>query len=144
MQMMKSFTEALLREENRTFIHYSREQRGQIEWSQPRRVGIWVFLLSFKGQGTGKRGWAHIYSGPQLYLGQLCFYRMWFFWESVTSCLQWFFSPWVSERDLIEALERLYSILNNVRWVYKLATILNAKIFNFNSKIYICYVLIVY
>ena len=68
------------------------------------KAGGLSLSLGFKGQGAGKRGWVHIYFGPELYQSWLCFYRMCFFRESVTFCLQKFSSPWVSERDLIVAL----------------------------------------
>lgn len=64
------------------FILFPKEERGQMH-----RVVLvlkgegFSFLLSFKGQGEGKRGWIHVYFGPQLYPGWLRLYRMWFFWE---------------------------------------------------------------
>ena len=77
---MKIFSEILTREEKKVFIHFPREERGQMHRValDPKRGGL-SLLLGFKGQGAGKKGWVHIYFGPQLYLSWLCFYRVCFF-----------------------------------------------------------------
>ena len=80
MQVVKEFTEVLTREEKKAFIHFPREERGQTHRVASALKGGGLSLLTgFKGQSAGKSGWVHIYFGPQLCWGLLCFYRMWFF-----------------------------------------------------------------
>lgn len=62
------------------FILFPKEERGQMHRVVLALKGEgFSFLLSVKGQGEGKRGWVHVYFGPQLYPGWLWLYRMWFF-----------------------------------------------------------------
>ena len=70
MWFVKESTEVLTREEKKVFIHLPSEERGQ-----PHRLvlalngGSLSLLLSLRGK-VQERG-----SGPQLYLGWLCFYQ---------------------------------------------------------------------
>ena len=56
-QVVKEFTEILTREEKKVFIHFPREERGQMHRvaSAPKCVGV-SLLLGFKGQVAGKSG----------------------------------------------------------------------------------------
>ena len=123
-QIVKEFTEILTREE-KSFYSLSKGGKGQMHRvvAGPQWWGL-SLLLSSEGKVQERGGgfisflvhsciWASCAS-----IGCVFCFVLFFIWESVTSCFQEFSSPWVSERDLIVALDRCYSILNNVRWVY--------------------------
>lgn len=86
----------VVKELKRSFIHFVGADREQTQRVALAQLGEGLsLLLSFKGQHAGDG------VGPCQDPGWLCLYRMWLFGE--TCHLP---SSWVSERDLIGALER--------------------------------------
>lgn len=77
-RVVKEFTEGLTREKEKV-IHFLREERGQTHRVAlaPKAGGL-SLSLGFKGQGAGKRGWVHIYFGPELCQNWMCFYGVCF------------------------------------------------------------------